>query len=860
MNLIRGSKPVRAEKGSDQLVQFPFRISQSIDQKRPLKQIRPGRRAILFNMHVLLHMQKIISSLICLCLVAMARAQEVASLMLSIVNAQQQPVQFATVALHRLPDSALVKVQMTDAEGKVTFVRLKKENYFCRVSHTGFAPYTTSVIAITKGQTVFPPVVLQPAGAEMTGVTITARKPFVEMKPGKTVVNLDAGITYAGTTAMEALEKMPGITVDQDGNISLKGKAGVLVMIDGKPTYLDAAQLATMLNGMSAAQIEQVEIMDQPSAAFDAAGNAGIINIKLKKSRQRGLNGSFTTSYAQGFYPKNNNSFQINYRNGKWNFFGSYSVNVSGNFTRVYALRTYFEPDGTVAAIMEQPGFFKGSGNTHNLRTGADVSLSDKTSLGFTLTGLSLGRNSRIANEALWLSPQKLPDSLLRTTGSNNTNWKNAGASANFRHRFTASRELTADVDLIGYRTRGEQLFQHNLIFPGSYEEASRAFIPSDLKIVSAKADYLQQFKKMRVETGVKASRITTDNLAAYEIKEGAGWTPDWGKTNHFLYTENIRAVYTSVETKTAKWTVQAGLRFEATDYNANQLGNRMQKDSSFSRSYNNLFPTLLTSFAADSNHSFSISAGRRIDRPPFQKLNPFIFIINKYTYQQGNPYFRPQYTWNLEASHAYKNKFITTAGYSLTTDYFSQIFPVDSNGLVIYTEGNLGKLQQFNLSVSVQLTPYPWWSFSSQVVGVHKKMEGVIGRQLRATITQFTLNLNNQFRLKKGWSGEISGFYASRSQSDIQEIVDPSGQLSLGLAKTVWQNKGTIKLAVRDLFYTQWIKGDTFFPSATEYFKLTRDSRVIQLSFSYRFGKTFKGSKRSEGSAGDELRRVGNG
>lgn len=805
-------------------------------------------------------MQKIISTLLFLFLAAVTHAQDTATLVVSTLNAQQQPVQFATVALHRLPDSVLVKVQMTDADGKVTFARLKKQTYFCQVSSAGFAQHSTGAIVLADAQTVFPALVMQPATGEMAGITVTARKPFVEMKPGKTVVNLDAGISYAGTTALEALEKMPGITVDQDGNISLKGRAGVLVMLDGKPTYLDAAQLATMLNGMNAAQIEQVEIMDQPSAAFDAAGNAGIINIKLKKNRQRGLNGSVTTAFAQGFYPKNNNSLQLNYRSGRWNFFGSYSVNVNTNFTRVYALRTYFKDDGTVESIMEQPGFFKGNGNTHNLRTGVDVSLSDKTSLGLTLTGLSLKRDGRIANEALWLSPQKVPDSLIRTTGKNYTHWKNAGASVNFRHRFTASRELTADVDLIGYRTRGEQLFQNNLIFPGRYEEASRAFIPSDLKILSARADYLQQLKNIRIESGVKASHITTDNLAAYETKDGNGWTQDWGKTNHFLYTENIRAVYTTAETKNDRWTVQAGLRFEATDYNAKQLGNRLQKDSSFSRSYNDLFPTVLTSFAADSNHSISISAGRRIDRPPFQKLNPFIFIINKYTYQQGNPYFRPQYTWNMEASHVYKNKFITTAGYSLTTDYFSQIFPVDSNGLVIYTEGNLGKLQQFTLSVSAQLAPFPWWSFSSQVVGVYKKMEGVIGRRLEAAITQFTLNLNNQFRMKKGWSGEISGFYASRSQSDIQEIVDPSGQLSLGLAKNIWQNKGSIKLAVRDLFYTQWMKGDTFFPAATEYFKLTRDTRVVQLSFSYRFGKTFKSSKRSEGAAGDELRRVGNG
>lgn len=761
--------------------------------------------------------------------------------------------------LRKLPDSALVKVQMTDGGGTLAFENLRKEQtYFFKVSHSSFAPYTSAVLSPAADRNTS--IVLEPASSAMTGITVTARKPFIEIKPGKTVVNVEAGITNAGVTAMEALEKMPGITVDKDGNLSLKGKAGVLVMIDGKQTYLDPSQLATMLNGMSATQIEQVEIMTQPPAGYDAAGNAGVINIRLKKSRQRGFNGAVTLGYAQGAYPKTNNNLQLNYRSEKWNVFGSYTVNVNQSFSRIYALRTYFKPDGSVASLLEQPSYFKGDGQAHNIRAGVDYSLSGKTSVGLTLSGLLLDRGSTTTNRAIWMNAQKGQDSMILTTGQNTTDWKNAGGNLNFRHNFSATRELTADVDVIGYRIRGDQTFENRLVFPGSYVESSRAHLPSDLRILSAKTDYTSQWKDVRLQTGLKASHITTDNLAQYEMNDGRGWQQDDGKSNHFLYTERIQAAYANAETKTGAWTLQGGLRLEATSYDARQLGNSRQKDSSFSRSYTSLFPSVLTTFEADSNHTVSISAGRRIDRPGFQKLNPFIFIINKYTYQQGNPYYRPQYTWNTEVSHVYKGKIITSVGYSLTTDYFSQIFPVSNNGLVIYTEGNLGKLQQYTLSVSAQLAPASWWSFSAQVSGVHKEMEGVIDRKLHASINQFELNLNNQVRLQKGWSGEVSGFYTSRSQNDIQEIVDPAGQLSLGIAKTVLQNKGTIKLGVRDIFYTQWMKGNTFFPNATEYFKLTRDTRVVQVSFSYRFGKTFKASRRSDGAAGDEIKRVGNG
>ncbi|MDQ3277458.1 MAG: TonB-dependent receptor [Bacteroidota bacterium] len=787
-------------------------------------------------------------------------AQDTASIRINVTDPEQEPISQATVELRKLPDSALVKVQMTNEDGSVVFTNLKASAYFCQVSHTGFSLVTTPLLSLAEGVSTAATVVLEPAGNAMTGITVTARKPFIELKPGKTVVNVEAGISSAGATAMEVLEKMPGVTVDKDGNISLKGKSGVLVMIDGKQTYLDPSQLATLLNGMSATQMEQVEIMNQPPAGFDAAGNAGIINIRLKKSRQRGFNGSITTAYAQGVYPKTNNNLQLNYRSGAWSVFGSYSVNVNASFSRIYALRTYYNAAGNIASLLEQPSYFRGGGNTHNIRAGVDYALSGKTTVGLTLNSLLLGRNSTTTNKAIWMNAQKVQDSLILTTGQNTADWKNAGANLNFKHSFSATRELTADVDVIGYRLRGNQTFENRLLFPGTYREASQAYLPSDLRIVSAKTDYTSQWKGIRLQTGLKASHITTDNLAQYEMNDGGGWQQDDGKSNHFLYTERIQAAYANTETKTGGWTLQGGLRFEATSYDARQLGNSRQKDSSFSRSYASLFPSVLTTFEADSNHSVSFSAGRRIDRPGFQKLNPFIFIINKYTYQQGNPYYRPQYTWNTELSHVYKNRLITSFGYSITTDYFSQIFPVDNNGLVIYTEGNLGKLQQYTLSVSAQLAPAAWWSLTAQGVGTHKEMEGVIGKKLHASVNQFELNLNNQFRFKKGWSGEISGFYTSRSQTDIQEIVDPAGQLTAGIAKTVLQNKGTLKLAVRDIFYTQWMKGNTFFPQATEYFKITRDSRVVHVSFSYRFGKTFKAGKRSDGAASEEIKRVGNG
>ena len=781
-------------------------------------------------------------------------AQDQTGLQLSIINQLKEPLPRASVEILDR-DSALLRIESTDEKGQCLISNLPAA-HLLRVSHSGYAPAFALVDRSTNSQTI----ILQPSVAVMGNVTVAARRPLVEFKPGKTIVNPDASISNAGTNILEALEKMPGVTVDRDGNISLKGKAGVTVMIDGKPTYLDPAQLASLLQGMNTSQVNQVEIMENPPARYDAAGNAGVINIRLKKNLQRGFNGSISSTYGQGFYDKNNHNLQLNLRSGKWNVFANYSTNFSGYFTRIYALRRYFENDGSLNRQLEQNSFLNGRQKIHNLRTGVDLAINNKTSIGAAFSGLLLERKGKGNSLAGWMSAAGQTDSVIRTLSNTLVDWRNAGMNLNFKHVFSSGREWTADLDLIGYRIDNSQVFDNYLQLPGYYRESTRAEIPSEINIISAKTDYVHQVRKTRLETGWKTSRITTDNLADYKMLDNGNWQPDLGKSNHFLYEEFIHALYGSAETKSGKWSIQSGLRYEMTSYKANQLGNAIVKDSSFSRNYNSLFPSLMASVELDSSNQLSFSAGRRIDRPAFQKLNPFLFIINKYTYQVGNPYYRPQFTWNFELTHMFKQLLVTGISYSTTNDYFSQVFPVDDNGIVLYTEGNLGRLQNFGLSLGLQLSPTNWWSVNTQAVLNHKKMEGVIDRPYTAKITQLHLNMNNQFRFGKGWSAELSGFYTSRSQHDIQEIVDPAGQVSLGIGKTILKNKGTIRFAARDLFYTQWMKGNTEFTDADEYFKLTRDTRVGTISFVYRFGKAFKSARRSQGAAKEEIERVGNG
>jgi outer membrane receptor protein involved in Fe transport len=684
-------------------------------------------------------------------------------------------------------------------------------------------------------------------------VVVKGKKPLLQVLPDKTIINVESAVTNTGATMLEVLEKAPGISIDRNGNISLKGRQGVLVMIDGKPAQLAGSDLNNFLNGMPASQVELVELIDNPSAKYDATGSAGIINIKTKKNKQRGFNGNLTLSAGQGKFFRTANNANLNYYTGKVNFFANASANVNRNYTDLYALRNYYnEENKTVTSILEQPSYITGRVPYQTAKAGVDYYASRNTTLGTVVSGTHYQSSTSGNNKAIWMDAAKHTDSTITTTANNSGRFKNIAINLNGRHSFTATSELTADFDFIGYRIDNQQHFVNTLAGNNGYLENIDGIIPSNIDIVTGKADYIETWKNgYKLETGWKSSLVETDNRASYFLNT----SPDYGKTNHFLYKENIHAAYVNVEKKSAKWTLQGGLRYENTSYNAAQLGNAVRKDSSFSRNYDGLFPGLLVSVQSDSNNTFSFSAARRIDRPVFQSLNPFVFVINKYTYESGNPYFVPQYTWNTEFTHSYKNILVTSLSYSITKDYFSQIFLQDSTGIITYTSGNLDKMENVGLSVSVQISPASWWSLSGQANVNYKFIKGFVWDERRASLVQGGVNMNNQFTFAKGWSGELSGYYTLKEQ-ELQEITDPTGELAIGLAKKVFKEKGTIKLSLRDAFHSWWMKGFTTFEKSTEYFKITRDTRVLTLAFTYRFGGQIRSTHRNTG-AEEEMNRV---
>ncbi len=783
-----------------------------------------------------------------------------------VIDGSQKIIESATITLLKAKDSSVAKMGAATKDGNFEIEGVEEGKYMVSVSAVGHQKAFSETFDITATQpaVTLKTIELVPLSKELTGVTITGRRPLIEQKIDRTIVNVEAAVSNVGATALEVLEKSPGITVDKDGNISLKGKQNVQIFIDGKPSYLSGAELVNLLTNMNANQLDQIEIMTNPPAKYDAAGNSGIINIKTKKNKAKGFNGSATAGYSQGSYWRTNESLNLNYRNGKYNAFFNYSFNKNNQFQELKIHRTYKESDGhTVKAMFDQVAFMPNNNTNNNLKFGMDFFIDKKNTFGFVASGFLNPEKYRNFNTSYLKNPTGVVDSIVYSTSSQHDTWKNGSLNLNFRHQYDSTgRELTADVDYSKYASNNEQDFVNSTYSPDWVKKGQTVLysrLPVDISIYSAKADYTHPFKKgIKLETGVKTSYVNTDNAANYFNVVGTTMDVDYDKTNRFQYKENINAAYINVSGEFKKFGVQAGLRFENTNYKGHQLGNAVKPDSAFNKTYNNLFPTVFISYNADKNNQFGLSLGRRIDRPAYQDLNPFLFFLDNYTYQAGNPFLKPQYTNNVELSHTFKGFLNTTVNYSETKNFFTETFE-QSNYATIVRQGNIGKRQNAGVSISAQVKVAKWWNTSLYGNYNYSMFKGVLyGEELKVSASNILFNVNNQFNFGKGWGAELSGFYRTRGIEGQIEI-NPLGQASAGVTKQVLKGKGSVRLNVRDIFYTNKVKGSINFQQTEARFENLRDSRVGSISFTYRFGKPLKGpqNNRKKGGADDEQNRV---
>lgn len=807
----------------------------------------------------------ILSNLFCLPLAGLAQTNP-GKITGTVKNGTEKNLAGATVTLLHAKDSSIAKVNVAGTDGRYIFENIAMGKYLVAVTATEHAKTFSPVFEVSDSSAItLKPIELSTQVKSLSAVTITAKRALVEQKIDRTIVNVEASITNAGTTALDVLEKSPGISVDKDGNISLKGKEGVIVLVDGRQTYLAAADLANYLRNMNASQMDQVEIMTNPPAKYDAAGNSGIINIKTKKNKQMGYNGSITLGYAQGRYPKINDGLNFNYRKNKVNLFTNLSHNHSENFNQL-SIQRNFRDKGTknLLSNFQQEARNQGTYEGYNGKLGLDYFASKKTTYGVVFTGFMNNRKADNGNLTHISDANGDPASLAKAVLTNKQEWKNFSSNFNFRHVLdTTGSEITADLDYSMYNSRNNPVMINSyfdeLGSPTFAADTLLGGLPQDIKIYSGRVDYIKTLKKgARFEAGIKSSIVETDNDAIYDSVLNGKMVRDENRSNHFIYKENINAAYINLNKPiNKKWGAQVGLRLE----NTNATGNQVTTGEDFTRHYTQLFPTGYLQYQPNKKNTYVLNYGRRIRRPDYQSLNPFINFIDRYTYSRGNPNLKPQFSHNVELSHSYQSFLTTTLNYSRTTDIIQNVLEqIEEKNETFVRKVNIAKQRQFGISMNTNIPVTKWWRNNIYVNVFNNKFDGIVNdTMVTVSATTLTLNGSQQFNFAKTWSAEISGFFRTGAVEGV--IKSKSfGQVSLGVSKQILKNKGTLRLGVRDIFYTQQFRAVSKYANVDAAFQERGDSRQVSLNFTYRFskGKINGAPKRRSGSASEEQNRVG--
>lgn len=780
------------------------------------------------------------------------------------ITADTKPAEFANVTLHRSADSVFVKGEIADNQGIFKFDNLKMDRYFVRVSQVGYERFSSPVFVLSaeNPNVNLRNIQLITDTKTLNEVTVIAKKPFVERKLDRLVVNVENSIVSAGSSILEVLERSPGVVVNQESSIALRGKQGVIVMIDSKPTPLSGADLINYLKGIPSANIERIEIVTNPSAKYDAAGNAGIIDIKFKKDQREGFNGNYSLNYGQGRYRKPTVSTNLNYRQKKWNLFGNYSFSSPQQFTMFYINRKFFgENRSIVNSVFDQTSYIKQPLRSHNFKVGADYYVSKNTVVG-VMVNTNLLHNERDGfTNSLISNPNGTLRSTAETENILSENRFNVFINANLKHNFKqAGRELSIDADYGRFGAATDQNFTTQYLdaikLPLS-KEALRTDQSGVIDVQSIKADYTHSLgKKTKWEVGLKSSLVKTDNDINFFDIIGNTEQLDTKRSNHFIYAENVNAAYANFAKEFTKTDFQVGLRLEHTVTS----GEQVTTGEKFSRNYAYLFPSTFINHKLDKKNQISASYSRRIDRPSYRQLNPFRVFVDPFTYVVGDPTLRPVLTNSFEFSHTFREKYVTSVSYAQSKQTITDVFAQDDDTKISYQiPANLQDFDQVNLSLTIPLSYKKW--FNSSINGSvywNKYSSPLQGGNLVNEFTSWDMRMNNSFILgKKGWSAELTGFYQARNAWGLF-IIKNLGQVSAGVQKTSKDRKSTFKFSMTDLFYTNHIAVVVNYQNMDFFTDRRWDSRVATLSYTRRFGSnTVAQARRRNTGVEDERRRA---
>ncbi len=783
-----------------------------------------------------------------------------------LIDAEQQPVIYANVVLHSQVDSSIVKVETSDLEGKFMISGVNAGLYFLIASYVGFEDIRINDISLEENKAVkLGEITFLPSAIELETAVISARRAMVEVKADRTVFNVEGTINSAGDNALELLRKAPGVQLDNNDNVSVLSRNGVLFYVDGKRLPLAGEELTNYLRNIPAEQIDRIDIITNPGAKYEAEGNAGIIDVRLKRDKSLGANGTVSGTFSQGVGARGNISVSGNYRNKKLNSFGllGYADSERVNRMDFLSLQNGFELDEIVRN--------NSLNENYNFRWGTDFFFGQNHIIGFLVSGGMIEGDNTSFNRIRISNFGNPVDSVLI---ANNTNERdNDRMTYNLNYRFD-NRKQTLNIDADYGRYRNESFtFQPNTYYDPTETNILSADnvsfdTPVEIDIYTFKVDYEMEAGGGRLGFGTKLSQVITDNTFLFSNVDQDGISQlNNFRSNRFEYDERVYAGYINYNRSFGqKWSMVAGLRLEQTDATGDlQAFLPELMEPPVDLNYLSTFPNFGITYSPAREHSFNLAYGRRINRPDYNVLNPFRAQVSELSYQRGNPFLSPEIVNNIELGYTLKYRYNFKLSYSHTEDQITRLIGPDDTdpraGFISWDNLSDQYIYSFNVSAPVQVTD-KWNAYFNLNVG-YKDNQADYGDGAIVDVQAFTYNIYQQhtINLPGGYVGEVSGWFSGPGIWGGVFEYDPSYSLNFGLQKKFFNDKMNVRLSVQDVFLQAGWSGSSTFDGLVATGMGFWDSRRGSVSISYNFGSSsVKTARRRTTGLEDEGKRVGEG
>jgi len=752
----------------------------------------------------------------------------------------QAPISFNPIGLINNNDSSIVKGVMTDVDGNYCFENIKTGSYRLTISALGFSTFYSDKIDYDSVHPItIPTIKLQSNGINLNEVSVAAQKKTVEYKNGNVIVNIEGTALAMGNTAYDLLSRLPGVTVS-DGNISIQGKSGVKILIDGKLQQASGQQLMNILKSMNASQIEKMEVLKKPPVKYDAAGTGGMINIKTNKIKLVGFSGSVFGTFSQGFYGNPSGGFTLNYKGRKINFFSGFTA--AKEWRRMYEEFNNEFNYNSITTNTEGRYITKEHHHSETYNLGADWFINKNNSIGIKMNG-AFGMGN-VDN----LSTTHFSDSLLGyqtlILNSNKPNpWIYPEFNINAEHlfdtagtalRFSANYNPYWDIYAANFSNQFLNAENNNVSTPAIFKTSNTLTFTN----ANALLDFEKEFKKeFKIEAGIKHSyqEMVSDYYLKHQNYSTGEYMTDSTFSNVFNYQQNISAIYLNLSKQYKKFSFQAGARGENTVINTISQSNGL----GFNRQYFNIFPLASIDFKKSDNHVFSLSYNKRVNRPDYNMFNPFTIFLNTVSSHKGNPFLKPEYSHDFGFNYSYKSWMNHSVNYTrLVNAFMGYNTQNDSTKTYVNSAANLKWADIYSYNLFIQKDIFKWWTVNLNATVFSVNGKGIINNlPYSFSYIAFNPNLYSRISLKKGYAIELNGFYLTPFLEGIYYTKSRSS-VSVAIKKTFLEEKLSVSLAFDDIFWGQIRRTKVHYQNINMTGYQTYDTRRINISINYNFGK----------------------